>query len=375
MALSTKARARSLSVLAAFISLAMALLIAEFAVRTIAPQPIGNALPMYEPDSLCGHRLKTGFSGRLRSGEFNVRVRINSRGFRGDEWCFESLHRILILGDSFTFGYGVEEDDTYSSVLERSLREENCGATVYNAGIPGYGTVQEYSLLTELYDIIRPQLVILAYTVGSDLRDTIEFLFSPEQGLEVRDGYLVKKSLPRGSRLGIKAYLQERSHLYVMLQRSKAILAMGGDDHLVPEPCDHFLARNPCGNSGAGWRETTRYLGQMAEYCSERGSIFMILAIPHPVQTDDDLWAGEIDRVEDASDAWSREATQDRLKDLASKIDCRFVDPLDRFRSWNDTSLYFTIDRHINRNGHELIAEELLQSIKAIIECNNYNDG
>ena len=375
MALSSTARTRSLSILAALVSLTLALVIAEFMVRMIAPQPIGNALPMYEPDSLRGHRLKAEFSGRLRSGEFDVLVRTNSRGFRGGEWCFDSSFRILVLGDSFTFGYGVDEDDIYTAIIERSLRSTGCPVMIYNAGVPGYGTIQEYSLLRELHEIVRPDMVILSYTVGSDLRDNIEYIFRPEQGLEVRNGYLVKKTLPMGSRVGIKAFLQERSHLYVLIQRTKATLAMRESSHLVHEPCDHFLAQNPCGDTGRGWRETRRIVKHMADFCNENGSIFLILAIPHPVQSDNGLWNKEIQRAEGSSELWSREAVQEHLASLARAMNCRFVNPLKRFQSVVNIGLYFPIDRHITHNGHELIAEELLQSIKDINECNNYNDG
>ena len=375
MALSSTARARSLSVIAAFVSLCLAAIIAEITIRVVAPQPTGNALAMYEPDSLRGHRLKSGFSGTLRSGEFTVPIRTNRYGFRGEEWRFDSDLKILILGDSFTFGYGVEEDGIYPVIVERSLKAEGSLVSVYNAGVPGYGTIHEYSLLTELYEIIQPDVVILAYTAGSDLRDNIEFLLEPEHGLEVRDGYLVKKTLPAGSRIGIKAFLQERSHLYVLLQRTKAMLAMGETSHLVPEPCDHFLARVPCGVTETGWIETRHLIEDMAEFCSGNGVMFWILAIPHPVQSDDGLWLDEIGNVDGSDETWNREAIQDRLASLASAIDCRFVDPLKRFQSSSNASLYFAIDRHITRNGHELIAEELLLSIKDIIESNNYNDG
>lgn len=67
-------------------------------------------------------------------GEFRVNYRINKDGFRDRDFSYNNgKHRnIIFLGDSFTFGYGVENDEVYMKVLEKKLANKdlkiiNCG--------------------------------------------------------------------------------------------------------------------------------------------------------------------------------------------------------------------------------------------------------
>lgn len=57
-------------------------------------------------------------------------VRINSRGFRDYEYTIEkpqNTYRIIVLGDSFTFGLGVELNETYPKLLEESINNVSAG--------------------------------------------------------------------------------------------------------------------------------------------------------------------------------------------------------------------------------------------------------
>ena len=97
-------------------------------------------------------------------------VRINSFGLRGPNLPLgkpDGVFRILLLGDSFTFGYGVEDDSTYGRQLERLFVDQpaECGRIeVLNAGVNGYNTSQELAWLRRSGLNFRPDLVILAFT-------------------------------------------------------------------------------------------------------------------------------------------------------------------------------------------------------------------
>ena len=62
-----------------------------------------------------------------RENDFKVQVKINSKGLRDNEYPYEKpddTYRILMLGDSFTFGYGVNIEDTMAKVLEENLNKK-----------------------------------------------------------------------------------------------------------------------------------------------------------------------------------------------------------------------------------------------------------
>jgi hypothetical protein len=92
--------------------------------------------------------------------EFQTSVAHDSRGYRSREVAAEKSDdriRILVLGDSFTWGVGVENDETFSAVLERlDPRLE-----VINTGTNGYGTSQQLRLLEEEGLALDPDIVIV----------------------------------------------------------------------------------------------------------------------------------------------------------------------------------------------------------------------
>jgi lysophospholipase L1-like esterase len=94
------------------------------------------------------------------------REQINAQGCRGSEWDdLDSCdYRILVVGDSFTEGILVSEDQTFCLLLERKLREaSDRPVLVANAGVIGYSTEQELYTIEELAPQLRPQLVVLCF--------------------------------------------------------------------------------------------------------------------------------------------------------------------------------------------------------------------
>lgn len=118
-----------------------------------------------------------GYEGRMTlSGEYDVPFRINARGLR-DDHEYAAGHpgttRILLVGDSFVFGVGVELKDTLGKQLERALNEAHLSqpVEVVAAGVPSYG-IDAYALLIERWvPRLHPDLVIVALYPGNDLLD------------------------------------------------------------------------------------------------------------------------------------------------------------------------------------------------------------
>jgi hypothetical protein len=96
---------------------------------------------------------------------------INSKGLRDREYPYErtpGVKRVLVLGDSFTWGYGVSDEAIYTEVLERKLAEQGRNWEIINAGVSGWGTDQEYLFLKAEALKYQPDLVILALYLFND---------------------------------------------------------------------------------------------------------------------------------------------------------------------------------------------------------------
>jgi lysophospholipase L1-like esterase len=91
---------------------------------------------------------------RFSNTEYDTAYRVNSLGVRDDE---ASLARpeIVVLGDSFAMGWGVEQDEAFPQVLERLL-----GRKVLNTAISSYGTVRELRMLARVDTAATRWLVI-----------------------------------------------------------------------------------------------------------------------------------------------------------------------------------------------------------------------
>jgi lysophospholipase L1-like esterase len=95
-------------------------------------------------------------------------VRINSFGFRGPDWDIQKApngFRILALGDSFTFGQGVDENETYASLLREKLNGMYPEKTieVLNLGVQGYEAIDEMKLLEKVGPLLHPDLVLVGF--------------------------------------------------------------------------------------------------------------------------------------------------------------------------------------------------------------------
>jgi hypothetical protein len=77
----------------------------------------------------------------------SVWFQINAQGMRADrDFAREKppgLLRIVSLGDSFTVGYEVAAEESFSSVLEAELRKAGLQVEVMNAGVSGYSNAEE----------------------------------------------------------------------------------------------------------------------------------------------------------------------------------------------------------------------------------------
>ncbi|MHB8155351.1 MAG: SGNH/GDSL hydrolase family protein, partial [Candidatus Omnitrophota bacterium] len=97
----------------------------------------------------------------------NVRVRINSDGLRDKEYPItkNSKERIILLGDSLTFGWGVEEADTFADILEVELNKIK-PTEVINFGTGNYNTEQEVNLFLQKGLKYKPDKVAVFYFIN-----------------------------------------------------------------------------------------------------------------------------------------------------------------------------------------------------------------
>lgn len=158
------------------VSVLAALLVAEialplFKIRTIeeavyqARRPVVQAI-YGEYNPALGFTLKKNLHGVRVSypGQLDYTLDTNSRGFRGGEWDLSPARKnVLVLGDSFAFGWGVQWQETVGQILERELRKKEPAFQVINLAIPGY-SITEAVVSLELYrSLLKPVAVVYVF--------------------------------------------------------------------------------------------------------------------------------------------------------------------------------------------------------------------
>jgi hypothetical protein len=160
-------------------AIAVTLLVVEFAFRlilghTIVLFPRNHAAAQYGDYTL--RRMTPAAEFWHQSIDGRWRFKINNKGFRGDkDYAYEKpagTLRVLLLGDSHTAGFEVDQDKMYASVLEQSLRQRGVRAEVLNAGVSGFGTAEELAYLENEGMRYAPDVIVVAF-FANDYSDNV----------------------------------------------------------------------------------------------------------------------------------------------------------------------------------------------------------
>lgn len=140
------------------------LLLAEFGFRMFFCEPVG----LFRPSELLGYEMTPGYRGcHKKLSEFDTRIETNSMGLRDREYPPRSaVPRVLALGDSVTFGFGVEAAESYPELLELSSRASSSRPLeVINGGVWGYNTLQELEYLKAGAAGYEPDVILVGLTM------------------------------------------------------------------------------------------------------------------------------------------------------------------------------------------------------------------
>ena len=147
-------------------SVLFCLLVIEAMLRIWSP-------PLTRPEMIQIHRASPFFGwdlipGASGTGFMGESYRINSEGFRDIKRSVEKRpgkSRIMVIGDSFTFGARVNGEDTYPWQLEKELNSRGMASEVINCGVIGHNMWQHYEVLRRKALPFHPDLVVLALFV------------------------------------------------------------------------------------------------------------------------------------------------------------------------------------------------------------------
>ena len=322
---------------------------------------------------------------RHRTFEFEVTYNLTTH-LMNDEWSVEdaSKKRIVALGDSQTFGWGLPSMEAWPNGLEQDLngREVESGTppvVVYNLGVPSYGIDHNYLRLREDGWRLDPSLVLLGFSANDlpDIQRTgtgagggrSRFTVDQDTGSLVENlgqwVYQERLSGPAVKSFGWSLVQPlQNSRLVRQLVRTSAFYWFASRFQEATGislwPTKEVLFRKiPNVEEQHAWELIQKLLERTHADCEARGVPLVVVFIPHLYHVYDELWNGTLGNFPADYD---RMIMNKKLADLVDKANGHFVDStaaLKRFVETTGTPVNFRFDGHINSKGAEIIAREV----------------
>ena len=312
-----------------------------------------HAGPKFSPDPECGWVLTPNYAQGVE--------RHNQWGLRDEDrgpTKSTGIQRIVVIGDSFTYGAGVRLEACYPKVLESLLAD---GVDVVNGGVPGYSTAQASSWLKKFGLEYKPDLIILGFFLGNDVWENVGSATH-----HVVERALTEKPVRKRSERSFWRRLRNTSAFYRVLKKLPDRLDSVDPDLELDVYWRHTLSRmGVCAHGPArdswepGWtiaRQSMQAIAAVAD-CP-----VVVLAIPDEFQVNPGVRAEVVQRygINEASYDWY--LPNRRLKEMCKELGWVFLDvsPMFEQRIAAGERLYIPpLDAHWNDAGHRAAAEAL----------------
>jgi lysophospholipase L1-like esterase len=359
---------------------------------------MSEKLPFSRFHPILGWDKTPGSERRIRRDEFDIVIRVNSKGLRGPERSYEKAsgaRRVLLLGDSFAAGYYVDERDTLRAVLERRLNEDNCAPTeVLNGGTIAYSTDQELLFYESEGRRYRPDVVVLMFYYND-----LYYNASPsgpagesKPYFELRRGepILHNSPLPEPSKpTGQQSLAVERRQPWhgSMALRWLANRTIDSNPRLyrwlsrwslVPRassaPPSELWVFGPSRRNADMWRVTERILAKLKAEVAADASRLIVLYVPARFEVNDEVWSLTRQRYR-LGPRWRRTGVLYQLRVTCAALGILLVDPSDAMRraEAGGRPAYYTRDVHWNAEGNRLAALALESRARTALGCGGAN--
>ncbi len=306
----------------------------------------------YSTNNAMGFEHTPGWSGYHAGARLNM----NSFGFRGKEFSHTKAPgtlRVLGLGDSFTLGAAVGDEDTYLAQLEALLNGDSAARyETINAGHQNTNTQQQSRYLRERNLMsLQPDVVIHGFTMQNDANLSKVSKF----------GRSFKKELAKAS-VVLRA---TNSKIFKDLSESCRLVRIFGSsvDWMYQDTISDISYRiivEQYEDGSETWETCRNSLLDIYEVCRQNNTPLVVVLFPIFTRRSDQTFQ-----------AYPQEALQihEKLKAVfADKSGARFVSVFDDLAATGLTTREFRvpIDGHPNRLWHEITAKKLYASLKEL---------
>lgn len=354
------------------LSLALSFLLAEAAIRLVAPQQLVVMRPdLWVPRDSLGYWNRSGVRTSVNTGERPALIVTDAEGYRvAASGRVEGDQTVLLLGDSFMKALQVDYEQSLAGRMEAALpRVVGRTVAVRNAGVDGWDPNQYLAFARSALARERIDVVVVALYVGNDVVSE-RVTTRPPLAPVIRRGFHLPASLSRGALVDatvrpLNDALEQRSHFYVFTKsRASALLmrlGLTGAD--FPREIQRDFAASP------GWRVTGDICADIAALAASHGAAAVFVLIPSSYQVHREQFVT-------FARGFGLDTTQVDLDQpnrlLGEALRARglvVVDPLDSLRAAARAGqqLFGSVDRHLSPSGHAVIERTLRPAAAAAL--------
>lgn len=354
-------------------ALVCAIILAQFVVFEAALRLKGGseAAPAFQKlfvtDARIGYRLAPGVSTQFKTSEFDTAISINSSGVRdreiGDRPPDE--RRIVVLGDSLVMAVQVPLEQTFTARLEQALGAKTTPPPRYrviNAGVQGYGPVEEYLFHRHVTSRLSPDIVVMALYVAND---AVEALVSAGR-LEDAAAGGARAAAPARPASALETLNQWRRRvirrsmvLQVARLRFTTLLDRFGGTQEIDPPLRSYLHDAPP-EITRGLAVVRDTVARMKTLTDAQGARLVVLLLPARFQVDDADFGRLSAFVARSGLTLERDRATTRFRETLDGLGVPVFDVLPVLRSAAaPTTLYFESTAHFTAYGHQVLADAL----------------
>jgi len=355
-------------IFAVLLGIATAACAGEVLLHFFWPQRSAVTAGMFERDDSAGYRIRPNYRNAIRVPEYRTAIFTDSEGYRVPRETTthsSDCRRLLAIGDSFTFGVGVDAEAAFPLRLEEALTRST--ATPWcarNGGVGGYGPLRSARLLETHQAEFRPEILVHALYVGNDLQDSNPATFLKQPRIE--GGRMVSEG--SGILLRARRFLRIHSHLYSFLRANLYDVYLASPLAAKSQALDPIgLAEWPASIRETTWPACGQAIREIAEWSREHEARYLVVLVPAKYQVDEAAWNVYRKRWKLPPDAFDRDHAQRVINGFLHEEGVPALDLLPAFRAaaLQTESLYFRVDSHWTEAGHVLAAREIFRELAA----------
>jgi hypothetical protein len=343
----------------------LAIATAQFALFEIGLRVWGHseAAPSFQalfmPDPAIGYRLRPGARTRFVTAEFDTEIAINDQGIRdaahiGPKQPNEK--RIVVLGDSLVLSVQVDDRQTFCRLLEDRLNAAG-GPTRYrviNAGVQGYGPVEELLFFRNVARAFEPDLVIATIFVGNDAEEAVG------SAPKLRGPRPTAEALSETTVTGLRRLVRRSMVLQLVRLRVVAVTDRLSNWIAPPEPPLQSYAESPAPRIGEGLQIARECVQAIVNEAAAAGAKTMIMLMPARFQVDDADYGRLREAVAGTGGKLVRDAATTRFDEALSAIPVPRFDALTPLRAaMPGPDVFFQQTVHLTPRGHDIVAAAL----------------